>query len=482
MQTIPKDPSGSMAMKASNDLRALYRGSLCAYVQRAFSELRPGVTFHYGHHVRAICHRLEQVERGEIKRLLILMPPRNLKSHCASIAFPAWVLGRNPAARIICMSYGQDLAETFSRESRRLIEASWNRAIFPTLKLNPKRASVSELRTTENGFRMATSAGGPLTGKGADILILDDPSKAEDVTSETRRDKLYDWFTGTVMTRLDNPKTGSVILVAQRLHEDDLPGRLIATGDWDVLELPAIETEERLIPLTREVNWSRHAGEALLPAHMDIEEFEAKRREMGTRNFEAQYQQRPTPAGGNIIRPEWFGTIPASLLRSDYEAIIQSWDTASVPGESNDYSVCTTWGLIGNSVDLLDVHRGQYLQPDLLREAAKLRQKWKPTLLIVEAVGGGRGVYDHLRRQNRIGIRYNTPKGSKVERMSLHSPKIESGQVRLPVSAPWKEAFLAEVAAFPNGKYDDQVDSMSQALFALDLRLPELRNCSRYKG
>ena len=466
----------------SDVLRALYRYRLIYYVQRSFADLRPGVPFLYGHHIRAICHKLEQVERGELTRLIILMPPRHMKSLCASVVFPAWALGRDPSLRIICMSYGLDLAESFSRDTRRIIQSELSRIVFPELMLDPMRASATELRTMQNGFRMATSKGGTLTGKGADYLIADDISKAEDAASQTRRDSAWDWFTGTVMTRLDNPRTGAVILVAQRLHEDDLPGRLIAAGGWDVLELPAIETRERFTLLSNDVNWDRKPGKVLLPAHMDLPEFEAKRREIGTRNFEAQYQQSPTPAGGNIIRSEWFGEIPGNLRLSDYEAVIQSWDPAAVPGDSNDYSVCTTWGLIGNQIDLLDVQRRQYLQPDLLRAAEKLRQQWQPNLLIVEAVGAGRGVYDHLRRKIPTGIRPYQPRLGKEERMAIQSPKIESGQVRLPPSAPWKEDFLAEVAAFPNGKYDDQVDSMSQALYALDRRLHELRHCSRYTG
>jgi len=468
--------------QTSDVLRALYRSSLIAYVERSFADLRPGVPFLYGHHIRAICHKLEQVERGELTRLIILMPPRHMKSLCASVVFPAWALGRDPSLRIICMSYGLDLAQSFSRDTRRIIQSELSRNVFPELVLDPMRASATELRTMQNGFRMATSKGGSLTGKGADIEIVDDVSKAEDAASQTRRDSIWDWFTGTAMTRFDKPKAGAMILVAQRLHEDDLPGRLIAAGGWDVLELPAIETRQRFTMLSNDVNWDRKPGKVLLSEHMDLPEFEAKRREIGTRNFEAQYQQSPTPAGGNIIRPEWFGEIPGNLRLSDYEAVIQSWDPAAVPGDSNDYSVCTTWGLIGNQIDLLDVHRRQYLQPDLLRATEKLRQEWKPNLLIVEAVGAGRGVYDHLRRKIPMGIQPHRPKLGKEERMAIQSPKIEGGQVRLPLSASWKEGFLAEVAAFPNGKYDDQVDSMSQALFALDRQMSELRHCSRYKG
>lgn len=469
-------------MKPSDILAALYHYNLCAFVERAFYELNPGAEYHSGHHIRAICYQLERVLLGETRRLLILMPPRHSKSHCVTVSFPAWLLGRDPSKRIVTISYGASLAETFSRQSRHLMRQDWYRAAFPDLQIDPARASVEELLTTKSGMRLSTSVGGALTGKGGDILIIDDPMKADEVASETRREAVWDWFNSTAVTRLNSPNKGAIIVVAQRLHEDDLPGRLIATGDWEVLKLPAIETRERWIKLTDELTWTRLPGEILLPSHMGRAELEQYRRGMGNRAFEAQYQQNPIPLGGNIVRPEWFGVIPSNLRRSDYEAIIQSWDTASVPGDSNDYSVCTTWGLIGNYVDLLDVYRVQRLQPDLLRDAIKLRQRWKPNLLIVEAVGAGRGIYDHLRQQDPVGIRPHKPKLGKVERMSVQSPKIERGEVRLPQSAPWKATFLSELTAFPNGTYDDQVDSMSQVLFALDCRPYELRHCSRFKG
>ena len=375
-----------------------------------------------------------------------------------------------------------DLAETFGADVRRLIQARWHRALFPRLALDKRKASLQELRTTQNGMRYATSVGGTLTGKGCDVLIVDDPMKAEDAASETRRDATYDWFTGTAMTRLDNPKTGAVIVVAQRLHDDDLPGRMINTGDWEVLELPAIATKEQDVVVAEEVTWTRKPGEVLLPNHMGRDELEQKQREIGTQAFEAQYQQSPVIAGGSIIRTEWFGVIPEHLRRGDYEAVLQSWDVAAVPGESNDYSVCTTWGLLGNSMDLLDVHRAQYLQPDLVKVAVKLREKWNPNMVVVETTGVGRGLLDHLRRHRRDGVRAFHPRLGKDERMSVESLKIESGEVRLPQNASWKETFLAETAAFPNGKYDDQVDSLSQALACVSGPSRELCHCSRFKG
>ncbi|WP_335948449.1 phage terminase large subunit [Salipiger bermudensis] len=462
--------------------RRLYRDDLTAYTQRAFAELREGAEFHTGYHIRAICHHLQQFAQGKTQRLMILMPPRHLKSTTVSVAFTAWMMGRNPGVRIMAASYGSDLAENFGRETRKLIEAPWHRDVFPTLELDRRRATASELRTTRNGARYATSVGGSVTGKGGDIVIIDDPMKAEDAQSETMRDKAHDWYRGTTVSRLDDPKSGAIIVVAQRLHEDDLPGRLIPSGDWTVLELPAIETRRRPIALGDGMQWTRDPGEALLPEHMDRPEYERIKREIGLAAFAAQYQQTPSSTGGIIVRPEWFGTYSGKPHRNRYEGVIQSWDTAAVPGESNDYSVCTTWGLLGNHIDLLDVHRGQHIYPEMRHIAQQLRTRWKPEVVVIEAVGSGIGLYQELYRAYGRGIRPNTPKGSKLDRMVARSAMIADGQVRLPETAPWKEAFIAEVAAFPNGKHDDQVDSLSQALEAVARRLGELRECSRYKG
>jgi predicted phage terminase large subunit-like protein len=215
---------------------------------------------------------------------------------------------------------------------------------------------------------------------------------------------------------------------------------------------------------------------------MDLPELDQRRREVGNAKFEAQYQQAPSAAGGNIIRPEWFGTYQGVPRRSDYEAVLQSWDTAAVPGESNDYSVCTTWGLIGNHIDLLDVHREKYLYPDLVQSAIKFRQKWKPNLIVIEKAVTGMALKPDLVRKGVIEAHWLAPEGGKEDRAVAQSQKLAEKQVRLPVSAPWKEGFVAEAAGFPNSKYDDQVDSMSQALRALDFEPYALRHCSRYKG
>jgi len=462
-------------------LATLYRSQLTPFAQRSHAELRPGKPFHVGHHIRAICYQLERVERGEVRKLMILMPPRHGKSHCVSTAFSVWLMGRDPTKRVVTISYGATLAERFSRDSRRLMESPFVKAFFPDLEIDRKKASAEELLTTRGGGRIATSVGGPLTGSGGDILILDDPIKADDVSSAVKRDRVWDWYWDSARSRLDQPEKGAIILVAQRLHQDDLPGRLMASGEWEVLELPAIETIERDVPLADGLAWTRRPGEVLLPEHMGRAALESIRHERPD-VFEAQYQQSPVPAGGFIIHPEWFGTYHGKPRASAYEAILQSWDTAHLPGDSNDYSVCTTWGLSGNYIDLLDVYRSRVVYPDLLEAALNLRGKWKPRLIAIELASSGLSLFPDLRRhgvEETFGV---SPGQGKEARMVKESVLLKSGQVRLPASAPWREAFLGEVVAFPHGSYDDQADSLSLALYAVSFKNPKLRYCSRYKG
>ncbi len=425
-----------MLMQPGDVACGLYASRLAPYVERSLYELRPGQTYHPSFHIRTICHQLERVAMGECRRLLILMPPRHGKSLCASVAFPAWVLGRDPTKRLINLSYGTDPAESFAYESRRLMQSDWHNAAFPGFEIDPKKASLDNIRTTAGGFRLAISKSGPLTGKGADILIIDDPSKAADVASETQRDNLWEWFTGTAITRLDKPKEGAVIVVAQRLHVDDLPGRLIATDEWDVLELPAIETRQRTIDLGDGMEWPRSSGDILFPDVVGQEELDRLRSEMGSVKFEAQYQQAPAPAAGNIIKTQWFGRIPPAIRRQEYEGIVQSWDVAAVPGESNDYSVCTTWGLIGNYIDLQHVYRAQHDPPQLLRVARELRATWRPNLLVVETTGVGQSLKSHLLQDDRYGVRGVSPKTNKIDRMLNETFTLEKGEVRLLVKAP----------------------------------------------
>lgn len=463
-------------------LDGVLQNSLAPFVEYAFNVLNPGQQFIMDNHIRAMAYHLELVERGEFRRLAIALPPRHLKSHCASVAFPAWLLGRNPNRRIVAASYSADLAQGFSLQTRRLMEDAQYRRIFPGTRFDPKRTNLDEIRTTRHGYRVATSVGGTLTGKGGNILILDDPLKAEEARSEASRTTVRNWARSTVPSRLDNPKEDSVVLVSQRLNTEDLIGLMMEQGDCHLLELPAIATEYQRIPIADGVFWEREPGDILQPARVGEMELARLRRELGSADFEAQYQQKPVPPGGNLIQLRWFKRYDVAPPLDQYEAIVQSWDTAMVPGEGNDYSVCLTFGILGPRLYLLDVFREQLNYPDLLRAVVKLKKDFQATVVIVEHAGSGISLFQNLHDPNDQWIFNLNPRGDKAARLAQQSAKIEDGMVYLPRKAPYLSPFESELAAFPRGKNDDQVDALSQFLLALDRKPHPLRFLSLYAG
>lgn len=462
-------------------VRTVNANNLHTFLGRGFAVLNPGDAFVDGLYLRALCNGFERVARGETRRLIVTLPPRHLKSQLISVAFPAWLLGRDPSAKIVCASYSGSLADDFGRQTRDLMRAPFYRATFPGTRIDPAKSAVEEFHTLARGRRIATSVGGTLTGKGGRILIYDDLMKVDDVESLVKRDCCHAWFRNTAASRLNDPRTGAIVIVAQRLHVDDLVGRLLPTGDWEHLSLPAIATELQAPPLGDGARWERQIGDLLHPERIGTDELDRIRRELGSAAFEAQYQQYPVLPGGNLVKREWFGTWEGPPQPNRYEAIVQSWDTASVPGIDNDYSVCTTWGLVGQFIDLLDVHRAQYHYANLLRMARALRSKWKPKLIVVEKAGVGIALGNVLLRDGHNDVQARPPKGDKIQRLALQCAKIEAGQVRLPKSAPWLEPFLSEIGEAPNGRYDDQEDSVSQLLRTLDLTPWQLRGIGRYK-
>ena len=202
--------------------QAILRNDFRAFIHKAFATLCPGQKFERSWHIEAIAYRLEQVRRGEIKRLIINMPPRSLKSISASVAFPAFVLGLDPTRRLICVSYSAELAKKHSNDFRALVEAPWYRSAFPTTRIGPYKNSEIEIEFTSRGFRLATSVGGTLTGRGGDIIVIDDPLKPDDAYSETKRNQANEWFKNTLLSRLDDKRTGAIVIVMQRVHMDDL--------------------------------------------------------------------------------------------------------------------------------------------------------------------------------------------------------------------------------------------------------------------
>jgi predicted phage terminase large subunit-like protein len=452
-------------MKANTRIvQALLRHDLRAFVHKVFVALTLGQTYVRSWHIDAIIYQLERIRRGEIRRLIINMPPRSLKSITASVAFPAFLLGHDPTKRIICVSYSGDLAKKHSNDFRAVLESAWYREIFPDTRIGLYKNTETEIELTARGFRLATSVGGTLTGRGGDTIIIDDPLKPDDAYSESRRTAANQWFANTLLSRLDDKRTGAIVVVMQRVHLDDLTGYLLGQSDeWKLLSLPAIAYADETIPIGLHRSYSRKAGEAL-SVREPLATLEAMKLEIGGDAFSAQYQQTPVPPGGMMIKREWIKRYTELPPRSEQLYTLQSWDTASKGGPDNDWSVGTTWIVAkGRRWYLVDVARFRADYPTLKAEVIRTAKRWKPRKVLVEDKGTGTSLVQELKR-HVAGIIPVEPEGDKVKRMAVASAKIEAGQVFLPERARWLSDLEAELFAFPGSRHDDQCDSISQAL------------------
>ncbi len=451
----------------SSEYRSLLRHDLYAFVERCFHELNPTTPFSHSWHIEAVVGELEACRRGETTRLIVNQPPRSLKSHTISVAFVAFILGHDPTAQIICVSYGQDLANKHATDCRRIMTSPWYQALFPNTRLSSQRQALQELVTTENGCRLSTSVGGVLTGRGADYIIIDDPQKPDEAISDTQRKTVNDWFDHSAYSRLNNKKTGRILLVMQRLHTDDLVGHVLDMEPWKLIRFPAIaqEDETHLIKSpygTRRVE--RRAGEALQPEREPLELLKRMREALGEYNFDAQYQQDPSPLGGGMIKTHWFKTYTAADVPATFEMIVQSWDTANKPSELANYSVCTTWGVKEKQIYLLHVFRKRLGYPELKRAVREQAEAFLPQTILIEDRASGTQLIQELIADGMHAVKKYEPAMDKIMRMHSVTSTIENGFVHLPDKASWLGEYLHEVAGFPRAKYDDQVDSTSQAL------------------
>ncbi len=445
-------------------LQIALRRDLSLFTRKCFGTLLPGDRFRPNWHLDAIAYKLEEVIAGNTKRLLITVPPRSAKSLLASVACPAFLLGRDPTARVVCASYAQPLAVTFSNQCRTIMGSAWYRDAFPGTVLSPRKNTEAEFQTTRHGGRLATSVGGVLTGRGGDVIIIDDPLKPADALSDTIRTDTNRWFDQTVLSRLDDKTEGAIVLVMQRLHVDDLAGHLLERGGWEHLNLPAVAEIDELIPIARGKVHARRIGELLHPEREPQSVLDEMKLALGAAGFAAQYQQQPVPLGGNMIDWAWFRRFRGDLGRDDCDSIVQSWDTASKPGELNDYSVCTTWLIRCETFYLLDVLRERLGAPELRRRVVQKYRDYRPECVLIEDKGSGISLIQELRHAGEMHVVARNPEGDKILRAHSQSARIEAGQVFLPETAPWLDEFQREVMAFPHGRHDDQVDSLSQFL------------------
>lgn len=391
---------------------------------------------------------LERVTRGELRKLMLFMPPRHGKSEKVTIRYPVWRLSLDPELRCIIAAYNQTLAERFSRKARGIARRAG-------IALSDERATAADWETTVGGGVRAVGVGTGVTGTGADLIIVDDPVKSrEEAESRAYRERVYNWYTDDLYTRLE--PDAALIVIQTRWHEDDLSGRILASEDgpnWTVISLPA-EAEDN-DPLGRDL------GEPLCPERYDVAALADRRRVLGSYGYNALYQQRPSPPEGGMIRRAWlnyYKTPPAQ-----FDTLIQSWDMAFKDAATSSYVVGQIWGVVGANYYLIHQVRDHLNFPGTLAAVKTMSARYPVLAKLVEDKANGPAVVQFLR--NEIpGLIPVGPRGSKEARLSAVAALFEAGNIWLPESEPWVEDYISELCAFPNAANDDQVDATSQAL------------------
>jgi len=447
------------------EYNAVLRSDFWCFAQRCFSELNPQAAFAENWHLEVIAAKLTAVREGKIRRLIINLPPRHLKSMMASIAFPAWYLGHDPSAQLLCVSYAQDLADKLARDCRSIMMSPWYGKIFPTHLA--ARQAVQEFITTRQGYRLATSTGGVLTGRGADIIVIDDPLKPEEALSAAQRKAANEWYDHTLYSRVNDKRHGAIVIVMQRLHEDDLVGHVLGQEQWEVIRFPAIaEADEvhRIETIWGPQCFSRRQGEALHPGREPLEVLDRIRRTTGEYNFAGQYQQSPAPLGGGLVKAEWFKRYAEKDRPERFDRIVQSWDTANKATELSDFSVCTTWGVKDKNLYLLGVFRRRLEYPALKRAVREQQSLFGASVVLIEDKASGTQLIQELIAEGCHAVKGYQPINDKIMRLNSQTAMIENGFVHIPEVAPWLAEYLHELTVFPNGKHDDQVDSTAQFL------------------
>lgn len=441
---------------------AVLREDFRAFVHKCFTTINPATPYMPNWHIELIGEYLEACRHGELQRLIINMPPRMLKSLTVSVAWPAFLLGHNPAERIMSASYAAGLSIKHALDSRAVMQSPWYREVFPALQIAKDQNEKHKLATTQHGHRIATSVGGTATGEGGGFLIMDDPHTPAQAMSDGQRQAAIDWFDQTFASRLDDKRKGCMVVVMQRLHADDLTGHLLDKGGWEQLCLPAI-AERSICHDFGAIQHRRKQGTLLHPKREGKEQLTRIQQELGSYAFAAQYQQNPLPSDVGMVRREWFGRYAAQA--EQYERVVQSWDTAVKADAKNDASVCVTIGETDGVSHVLDVTVLRLEYPALKRQIRKQAELWLPDAVLMEDKASGQSLLQDLRREKGLPpLVAVMPVQDKVTRFAAVTAIIEAGKLALPMDAPWLAEFERELLRFPQGKHDDQVDALSQYL------------------
>lgn len=475
-------------------MKLIYRNSLSAFIEKSFGTVDAGSEYHHGWHIDAIAELLTACKDREVKRAIINIPPRSLKSISCTVAFPAWLLGLDPKTKIMTASYAQSLSYKHSQDTRFIMQSDWYKAVFPKTILAKDQNEKGKFMTTERGHRLAVSVGSSAIGEGGNFLIVDDGLNPTQAASDLERENANNWYRQGFTSRLNDPKNDVMIVVMQRLHEDDISGMLLAQGGYEHLCLPAINDSRKTISIGKDKIKVWEEGELLQPERLSQEVLDLKKIEMGSFSFAGQYQQTPVPAGGGILKKEywqyWEGTTPPETVD-----IVQVYDTAFTEKATNDYCARTTWGVFTGGDGQLNIILLERLNkrmefPELLAEAKESYKKFtklktnEPPLVLIEEKASGLPLIQELRRSGvRVkGIKRNANSGDKVSRAHNITHILESGKVWVPCNnvvvdgknnftpKPYAQEVIDQCMAFPNGTYDDLVDTVVDAIAHLRSR------------
>ena len=449
---IPTDVLKYELRKMQIKLAEESRSSFTTFVKKVWPE------FIAGSHHKIIAKKFEDISRGKIKRLIVNMPPRHTKSEFASHLFPAWMLGQKPKLKIIQTTHTAELSYNFGRKVRNLFDQQDFKDVYPTVSLSQDSKAAGRFTTNAGGEYFAAGVGGAITGRGADLLIIDDPHSEQDALSETAFDNAYEWYTSGPRQRLQ--PGGAIVIVMTRWSVKDLTGRLIdaqakepKADQWELIEFPAILPSEKPI-------W---------PEYWDIDSLTATRASLTEQKWQAQWQQNPTAEEGSILKREWWQTWDEDEV-PDLIHVIQSYDTAFSKKETADFSAITTWGVFSHprkgspQIILLDAEKGRWEFTELKKIAMDKYKYWEPETVIVEAKASGLPLTDELRSAGIPVVNFTPSRGNdKHVRVNSVAPMFESGQVWCP-DERWAQDVIEECAAFPFGDHDDYVDSTTQAL------------------
>jgi predicted phage terminase large subunit-like protein len=411
----------------------------------------------FGHH-QIIATEFHKIADGSLKRLIINMPPRHTKSEFASYLFPAWLIGKNPKLKIMQVTHNAELAQRFGRKVRNIVDSNEYKQIFGDVKLKEDSKAAGRWETNHGGEYFAAGVDGSITGRGADLLIIDDPHTEQALLSDTSFDKTYDWYLSGPRQRLQ--PGGSIVLVMTRWSQNDLTAKLLRAqsepkaDQWRVIEFPAILKN----------------GEPVWPEYWSLEDLLKTKASISPANWNAQYMQDPTAEEGAIIKRDWW--IPWKKDHvPELQHVIQSYDTAFSAKETADFSAITTWGVFypkegyGAAIILLDAVKARFEFPELKQIALEQYKYWEPETVIIEAKASGQPLIQELRRLGIPVIDFQPAKGrDKHTRVNAVAPLFAAGTIFYPYGEHWAEEVIEECAAFPFGEHDDLVDSMTQAL------------------